>query len=44
MPVDGDSLLSIALARNVTLLNPVLTPFQMIYKMTKTRIHIYTYK
>lgn len=44
LPVLGDSLFSVTGARNVTLLNPVLYPFQMIYKITITRIHTYTCK
>lgn len=42
--VGGDSLFPVTAARNVILLNPMVYPFQMIYKITIPRIHTYTCK
>lgn len=42
--VVGNSLFLVTGARNVILLKPVLYPFQIIYKITITRIHTYTCK
>lgn len=44
LAVVGDCLFPVTGARNVTLLNPVLYPFQMIYKITISRVHTHTCK